>query len=952
MSYDVFISYRRVGGANYARILKPELEKRGYRVFLDYDELKDGRFDRRIMEAIDSAPIFIFILSPGSLDRCINEDDWVRQEILYALQHERNIIPVNFDGLFNGFPSGIPAAISEGLGQHQFSKLDSESLLKESIDKLVNERISPIIAPAGYSADTQVGAEILINADTSCIVMRSGRRMALVTPEKESPIRLARGKHKLDIISTDYPEIRKQILYEVPDNNYSDILEVRLLPSIIGIAALVPVKKGNRYGYGDAFGNLLIDYIFDDAKNFCEGLAAVKVGNRWGYIDKKGDYAAICEYTEARDFSGGMAIVRNTDSLYGYIDAQGRSVIPCRFQYTENFHGDSAVVRDSNGFWGKIDRRGNFKDLALSPLKKDNLFGFADKDGKIRISCQFKDAAPFVDGLARVQDNSELFGYIDKSGGTAIPCRFSVAEDFIKGFACVRTGDGIWGEIDKRGNFNPSILSPVKDGVRYGYADSHGNVRIPCVFAEADDFRENLAFVKKDGLYGYIKLNGDFAFPQRFEKAKGFYEGLAAVSDKNECFGYIDKTGEFVIAPQYIYADSFKVGQARVCCENGIWGFIDKKNVFTAARLSPVKKDGRYGYVDQNGFICFEYRCEWAGEFSEGLAVVVDENNQYGFIDATGRNVIPCRYREALNFCEGLARVKDDSGLWGFIDKSVKEVIPCQYVVCHPFKNGSAGVRNKEGYWGYIDKKGIFELAAIHPEKRGNSYGYTDRKGVVVIDFVFKSAEPFCEGLAAVQDKNGLWGFINAKGETVVKFQYENCCSFKGGVARVMNRQNHYWGCINKSGKIIVPFIGIYSIDIGDCCNGLISCRNEKSLVGYYDINGRLAIPFAYHNASDFSENLAAVSIHKRKFKIIGRVWDIASEIRTLENKIWKSGTPMKYRFFYFEWNQFYGFINKKGEMVIPCIYQEAHSFSGGKALVIDAKGNEFYIDKTGKRVE
>lgn len=109
MNYDIFISYRRKGGAHYARILKAELEKRGYRdrVFLDYDELKDGRFDSRIMQAIDSAPIFIFILSPGALDRCNNEDDWVRQEILYALKHERHIIPVDFDSRFNGFPKYI-----------------------------------------------------------------------------------------------------------------------------------------------------------------------------------------------------------------------------------------------------------------------------------------------------------------------------------------------------------------------------------------------------------------------------------------------------------------------------------------------------------------------------------------------------------------------------------------------------------------------------------------------------------------------------------------------------------------------------------------------------------------------------------------------------------------------------------------------------------------------------
>lgn len=47
MHYDIFISYRRATGKNFARIIKPELEKRGFSVFLDFDELKDSVFDKR-----------------------------------------------------------------------------------------------------------------------------------------------------------------------------------------------------------------------------------------------------------------------------------------------------------------------------------------------------------------------------------------------------------------------------------------------------------------------------------------------------------------------------------------------------------------------------------------------------------------------------------------------------------------------------------------------------------------------------------------------------------------------------------------------------------------------------------------------------------------------------------------------------------------------------------------
>ena len=44
MAYDVFITYRREGGKQYARNLQLMLQLRGFSVFFDYDELTDGPF--------------------------------------------------------------------------------------------------------------------------------------------------------------------------------------------------------------------------------------------------------------------------------------------------------------------------------------------------------------------------------------------------------------------------------------------------------------------------------------------------------------------------------------------------------------------------------------------------------------------------------------------------------------------------------------------------------------------------------------------------------------------------------------------------------------------------------------------------------------------------------------------------------------------------------------------
>lgn len=146
MKYDIFVSYRRQGGGKeYARTITSELSRLGYKVFLDFNELKDSRFGPQIMQAIESAPVFLFILSEGALDRCVEESDWVRSEIMYALEKNKHIVPVNPDGTFKNFPKDIPAEIIKALGEEQHSDIMFGQLFNKSVEKMVDERIEPYV---------------------------------------------------------------------------------------------------------------------------------------------------------------------------------------------------------------------------------------------------------------------------------------------------------------------------------------------------------------------------------------------------------------------------------------------------------------------------------------------------------------------------------------------------------------------------------------------------------------------------------------------------------------------------------------------------------------------------------------------------------------------------------------------------------------------------------------
>lgn len=109
MAYDIFISYRRKGaGAGVAGELQAKLENLGHKVFLDVDEIGSGQFPEQIEKAIAECKDFILVLSPGTLDRCVEEEDWVRREILQAQNQNKNIIGVGLPGFFMPEAESLP----------------------------------------------------------------------------------------------------------------------------------------------------------------------------------------------------------------------------------------------------------------------------------------------------------------------------------------------------------------------------------------------------------------------------------------------------------------------------------------------------------------------------------------------------------------------------------------------------------------------------------------------------------------------------------------------------------------------------------------------------------------------------------------------------------------------------------------------------------------------------
>ena len=82
----------------------------------------------------------------------------------------------------------------------------------------------------------------------------------------------------------------------------------------------------------------------------------------------------------------------------------------------------------------------------------------------------------------------------------------------------------------------------------------------------------------------------------------------------------------------------------------------------------------------------------------------------YGFIDTTGTMVIPAVWDDAGDFSEGLAAVMQGDAC-GYIDTKGELAIPLEFAVATPFSEGLAAVGALDGdgaggRWGYVDRVG------------------------------------------------------------------------------------------------------------------------------------------------------------------------------------------------------------------------------------------------------
>jgi WG repeat protein len=159
----------------------------------------------------------------------------------------------------------------------------------------------------------------------------------------------------------------------------------------------VRLKPGDKDGYIDRTGGLVISPQFDSAGEFFDGRALVRVGGRSGYIDRTGAFVDD-RRPATEDFSDGLASFRTAGKV-GFIDRSGKVVIEARFDAARGFaEGRAAICL--GGRWGFIDRTGtvvieprferanDFKGGSLALVREGTRASYIDPGGTVVFSAQ------------------------------------------------------------------------------------------------------------------------------------------------------------------------------------------------------------------------------------------------------------------------------------------------------------------------------------------------------------------------------------------------------------------------------------------------------------------------------------------------------------------------------------------------------------------------------------
>jgi hypothetical protein len=495
-------------------------------------------------------------------------------------------------------------------------------------------------------------------------------------------------------------------------------------------------------------GKWITDFVIDGISEFSNDLAVITKGWRRGLIDRNGTIKAEPVFREVRITGPRKAVARKADEW---------KIIDEKFQDMQRVEGDTISFK-KNG-WGQVtieNRSGliNSNFETVWPLEYDYIGDI--ENGKVIAGKAHKY------GLLRI-DRSEV-----------LPIEFDslcVDNTFIR--AMKRTGSrGGWVLMDTFGvqktNKSYQFIWPyrsklflVKDRGFLGAIDRYGKETVACVYDSILDANEDLLAVKFRGQYGIVNHVDQWKllpqkFPVKLVNASNYLEShgdLVFLKDLSGNILYFSNNNLHTLADhleEQLPDGSVKQinfqGQVIVPEKSRLELVTQAQQVFRETEgLRGIKRDGKFGFVDDRGRLRIANRYEDIGEFHNGLAPV-KLLGKWGFINPADQIVIQPAFDAAENFQQSVVIVWR-KGKAGMIDRKGNVMLDIRYDSVKRLAN---------------------DLILI---KAGLLKGLADTNGRILIEPRFETLEPVSKELVIVS-RGRQYGVLTKDGASVFPLQF------------------------------------------------------------------------------------------------------------------------------------------------------------------------------------
>lgn len=195
---------------------------------------------------------------------------------------------------------------------------------------------------------------------------------------------------------------------------------------------LVPVRMGEKFGYINLNGEMVIPAQFDGAIWFCEGLARVEMKEKYGFINERGDIVIPCKFETADNFCGGYCCVSLAEGRKGLIDRNGAFVIAPTYYFLWHYGEGVCEAEDKNYRRGLVSPQGVIAALQFDDVHKiGNAYmlvlngkkGLANNKGIAVFPRYDNISGYFTDDIFEVYCDDK-FGLIDINGEIVAPISY------------------------------------------------------------------------------------------------------------------------------------------------------------------------------------------------------------------------------------------------------------------------------------------------------------------------------------------------------------------------------------------------------------------------------------------------------------------------------------------------------------------------------------------------